>query len=172
MKKLLSMAVLAVCVVVLWGCSCSSNNSSSTSNSSNTASENSVQDVSDEPSIVADDCTVDYGQSIKYSKQDMDDAIEVIKQEFTSWPGGCVLHSISYSSDEECNTPDNIKWMNELAKDNDINGELTDCIMFKTNFHSPVNGGGAWEADKEYTDYQWWLARTQDGSWNLMTNGY
>ena len=40
------------------------------------------------------------------------------------------------------------------------------------DFHSPVQGGGAWEADKEYTDYQWWLARTDDGGWQLLSFGY
>ena len=29
-----------------------------------------------------------------------------------------------------------------------------------------------WEADKEYTDWEWWLARTADGGWQLLTWGY
>ncbi len=32
--------------------------------------------------------------------------------------------------------------------------------------------GGAWEADKEYEDYEWWLARTDGGEWELKTSGY
>jgi len=32
--------------------------------------------------------------------------------------------------------------------------------------------GGAWEADKEYTDWQWWLAREEGGDWELLTWGY
>ena len=35
-----------------------------------------------------------------------------------------------------------------------------------------LEGGGAWEPDTEYTDYQWWLARTQDGGWQLLSWGY
>jgi D-alanyl-D-alanine carboxypeptidase len=31
---------------------------------------------------------------------------------------------------------------------------------------------GAWEADREYTDYQWWLARSADGGWDIVTFGY
>ena len=32
-------------------------------------------------------------------------------------------------------------------------------------------GGGAWEANEEYT-WSWWLARSEGGEWNLMTWGY
>ena len=27
-------------------------------------------------------------------------------------------------------------------------------------------------ADKDYTDYQWWLGRTADGGWEIVTFGY
>lgn len=174
MKKLFSLTIMVVCIFALVGCSCSSKNNSSNSTNSNSSNvtNSSANAVSNEPSTVAPDCKIDYGQSTKYNQKDMDDAIDVIKKEFTSWLGGCVLHSISYSSDAECDTADNIKWMNELAKEKNINDKMTQCIMFKSNFHSPVNGGGAWEPDKEYTDYQWWLARTDGGEWKLMTNGY
>ena len=44
----------------------------------------------------------------------MDEAIEVIIGEFSTWEG-CELHSIAYSSDEFCNDS-NIAWMNELEE--------------------------------------------------------
>ncbi len=40
------------------------------------------------------------------------------------------------------------------------------------DFRSPMEQVGAWEADKEYTDYGWWLARTADGGWDVLTWGY
>lgn len=41
------------------------------------------------------------------------------------------------------------------------------------DFHSSENvSGTAFEADHDYTDYQWWLARTADGGWNIVTFGY
>ena len=40
------------------------------------------------------------------------------------------------------------------------------------DFHTAPDAGGAWEQDLEYTDWQWWLARTQDGGWEIVTNGY
>ena len=37
----------------------------------------------------------------------------------------------------------------------------------------PVNGGGAWEADREYTGWSWLLVREEDGGdWELLTAGY
>lgn len=113
------------------------------------------------------DVTIDYGKSGIYSKSDMDAAIEVIEKEFATWKG-CELHSISYESDE-CNDEENIDWMNELG---DENAEFTQCIEFVSDFHSPKSGGDAWEADYEYTDWEWWLARTDNGEWNLMTWGW
>ena len=62
--------------------------------------------------------------------------------------------------------------MNDLAPGQDLAGDFTQCIMFKSDFHSPKNGGGAWNADAEYTDWQWWLARADGGEWRLLTWGY
>ncbi len=81
---------------------------------------------------------------------------------------GCELHSISYTSDE-CNSEKNIEWMNDLG---DENAEFTQCIEFVSDFHSPKSGGSAWNADYEYRHWQWWLARTGNREWSLMTWGY
>ena len=114
--------------------------------------------------------SIDYGNSALYSKEDMDAAIAVIRKEFDTWDG-CELHSISYGSDDACSA-ENIRWMNELEAANDAQETFSQCILFKSDFHSPKNGGGAWNADQEYTDWQWWLARSEGGSWKLMTWGY
>lgn len=113
---------------------------------------------------------IEYGTSSIYSKEDMSAAINVILEEFNTWEG-CELHSISYSSDEECNNAENIRWMNDLEKANDNKEEFTQCIMFNSSFRSPINGGGAWNANEEYT-WSWWLGRSEGGDWKLMTWGY
>ena len=113
---------------------------------------------------------IDYGDSALYSKEDMAAAIIEIRKEFDTWEG-CELHSITYGSDAAC-SEDNIAWMNELEAANDAQETFFQCIMFKSDFHSPKNGGGAWEADAEYTDWQWWLARSENGQWKLVTWGY
>ena len=62
--------------------------------------------------------------------------------------------------------------MNELEAANDAQETFSQCILFKSDFHSPKKGGGAWNADQVYTDWQWWLARADGGTWKLMTWGY
>ena len=118
------------------------------------------------------DIEIDYGESYIYSRQDMDEAIEVIIGEFSTWEG-CELHSIAYSSDEFCNDS-NIAWMNELEEADDAGKreDFTQCIMFTGSFHTPKYNAGAWNPDEEYTDWQWWLARSESGQWKLMTSGY
>lgn len=142
MKKLISFVLVLVCLLGLVGCG--------------------VKPVSK--------AKIDYGSSSIYSKEDMDSAIGLIKDEFSTWEG-CELHSISYSSDDECNA-ENVSWMNELAKGQDLEANFTQCIMFKSDFHSPKKGGGAWNADEEYTNWQWWLARNDGGEWHMLTWGY
>ena len=113
---------------------------------------------------------VDYGTSEIYSQEDMEAAIKVILKEFDSWDG-CEMHFITYGGDDLCNE-DNIEWLNDLKKDHDKGDEFTQRIEFTSNFHSPKDGGEGWNADTEYTSWQWWLARSEDGKWKLMTWGY
>ena len=113
---------------------------------------------------------VDYGTSEIYSQEDMEAAIKVILKEFDSWDG-CEMHFITYGGDDLCNE-DNIEWLNDLKKDHDKGDEFTQCIEFTSNFHSLKDGGEGWNADTEYTSWQWWLARSEDGKWKLMTWGY
>ena len=41
------------------------------------------------------------------------------------------------------------------------------------DFHTPEDvGENTFNADFDYTDYQWWLARTDDGGWEVVTFGY
>ena len=118
------------------------------------------------------DIEISYGTSSIYSRQDMDEAIEVIRSEFSTWEG-CELHGIAYSSDEFCNAS-NIAWMNELEEADDAGKreDFTQCIMFTSSFHTPKYNAGAWNPDEEYAGWQWWLARSDGGQWKLMTSGY
>lgn len=111
------------------------------------------------------EASVDYGESDLYTLEEMDAAISLIEQEFSGWES-CVMHSIRYAGDE-CNTEENIAWLSSLG-----DKDYVECIEFLSTFHSPEEGGGAWEADTEYTNWNWWLARAEDGEWELLTWGY
>ena len=74
------------------------------------------------------------------------------------------IHQISTDSD-------NIAWMNDLEEANDNKEVFAQCISFDSSFHSPLHGGGAWNANEEYT-WTWWLVRTENSDWKLVSWGY
>ncbi len=112
---------------------------------------------------------IDYGESALYTKEDMDAAIRVIEKEFRTWRG-FELHRITFVSDEKCNE-ENVAWLNELEDANDADEHFTQCIVFESDFHTAKNDEG-FEADTDYTHWQWWLGRCDGGEWKLMTWGY
>ncbi|MBE5832260.1 MAG: hypothetical protein E7306_11050 [Butyrivibrio sp.] len=110
--------------------------------------------------------SIDYGTSQIYTKADMDEAIVLIKEKFEDFEG-CELHNIRYATDE-CNSEENIAWMNDLEEGQNF----TQCIVFLSDFHTPKDGGLTWEPDTEYKDWTWNLARAEGGEWHLVTWGY
>lgn len=142
MKKTLAVLLSVICLVSLFGCA-----------------KGKTEDVK-----------IDYGASSIYSHEDMDAAIKVIKEKFSTWHG-CELHTISYAGDEECSESE-LARMNQLKKDN-AEGPFTQVIVFMSDFHTPKHvRRDAWEVDKEYTGWNWYLARTEGGSWKLIDWGY
>ena len=111
------------------------------------------------------DPVIDYGASELYTEEELAEAAVQIKCRFASF-AGCELHALRYAGDG-VNTPENLEWLNGLDEGN----TYTECIGFLGDFHSPAEGMGAWAPDMEYTDYQWWLARTEEGGWQLLSWG-
>ena len=108
----------------------------------------------------------EYGISQIYTLEEQEEAMLRIKCEFASWEG-CELHKLSYAGDE-ANNAENLEWLN----DHEDGGSYTQVAEFLSDFHSPVQAAGAWEPDEEYKDYQWWLARTDGGDWEIVDYGY
>lgn len=108
--------------------------------------------------------SIDYGTSDVYSRQDMNEAVDLIKEKFDSWDG-CKLYSISYAGDDFCERE--LEYCNTLA---DEGITYAECIVFRMRFRSPIFGGGAWNPNFEY-NWSWYLARTQNGEWELLTWG-
>ncbi len=112
---------------------------------------------------------VDYGHSSLYSQEDMTAAVLVILRNFQpDIDSGCELHNIRYTSDDS-NSAENLDMLNNLADEGTV---YTQCAEFLMDFHSPKTDAGAWNVDEEYTDWQWWLARTDGGDWECVTYGY
>ena len=111
--------------------------------------------------------TVDYGTSDIYTEDELKDAVVQIKCKFAFW-GDIDLKSIRYAGDEAV-TEDNLKWMNEINPD----ANYAQVVGFLMDFHTPDDVGEmTFNADFDYTDFGWWLARTDDGGWEIVTFGY
>lgn len=114
----------------------------------------------------APEVEIDYGTSGLYTEEELKEAVTQIKCSFASWEG-CELHSLRYAGDE-ANNEENLAWLNSLDED----AHYVQAAEFLGDFHSPTEAAGAWNPDEEYRDYQWWLGRTDDGSWEIVSFGY
>jgi len=143
MKKTIAV-ILLLCLVMLCGCN--------------------------KPANMAN-VSINYGKSKMYSRQDMDSAISVIKKEFSSWDG-CVLHSISFTSDSICK--DNVGYCNTLREGAGFDKSVVfdESIVFESSFHTPKYGDNGFNPDEEYDGWNWVLARQDNGAWKLLTWGY
>ena len=115
----------------------------------------------------APEVKLDLSGSGLYTEEELCDAMLAVKCKFAAF-AGCELHSIRYAGDA-ANSEENVKWLNSL----DEGAHYTQALELLTDFHSPAEEGPfAWEIDREYTDYQWWLARAEGGEWVLVSWGY
>ena len=112
----------------------------------------------------APEVALDYGTSELYTQEDLDAAIIQIKCKFASFDG-CELQSLRYAGDE-ASTEENLAWLNSL----DESSNYVQVMEFLSSFHAVDSL--VFEPDTDYSDYQWWLARTEDGGWELVTWGY
>ena len=108
---------------------------------------------------------IDYGTSALFTPEELEEAAVQIKCKFASWEG-CELHSLRYAGDEN-STAENLAWLNSHGDYN-----FTQCAEFLSDFHSPAEGFSAFNLDYEYTNWQWWLAKTEDSGWEIIDWGY
>ena len=112
---------------------------------------------------------VNFGTSQLFLEEDLNAAMNLIREELATWEG-VELHAIRYAGDEN-STEENLKWLNEHEFAS--GKKYTECALFKTDFHSPAEGGElVLDPDTEYEDYQWWLARVDGGNWEIVDAGY
>ena len=111
--------------------------------------------------------SIDYGTSKLYTEDELKDAVIQIKCQFAFW-GNVELKSIRYAGDEKA-TDEMLSKINEKNSD----GKYTQVAEFLMDFHTPTEIGElTLNADSDYNDYQWWLARTADSGWEIVTFGY
>ena len=105
------------------------------------------------------------GSSEIYTIEERKEAADLVKDRINSYEG-CMLFLIKYQGDTV--SQNNLDYCNQLAKDGKI---YTDCMVFKSYFRSPIKNSGAWNPNELYT-WSYYLARTSDGAWEIVTGGY
>ena len=108
---------------------------------------------------------LDCGDSEIYTYEERKAAANLVADTINSFEG-CKLFLVKYDGDDT--SQKNLYYCNELAKDG---VQYVNCIVFTSYFRSPIFGGGAWNANEMYS-WSWYLARTDDGLWEIITYGY
>ena len=110
--------------------------------------------------------SIDLGGSKLYSGEELQDAMLAVKCQFAAWED-CELHAIRYAGDD-ANNEKNLTWLNSLTE----GANYTQAVELLMDFHTAPEAKGSWEPDHDYKDYQWWLARAEDGDWEIVSFGY
>lgn len=113
----------------------------------------------------APEAAIDLSGSECYTENELYDAMLAVKCRFASW-GDCDLYAIRYAGDEASNA-ESIAWLNSLQDGT----EYTQAVEFLMDFRTGAAVQDDLEPSKDYTDYPWWLARTNDGDWEIVTAG-
>ena len=112
------------------------------------------------------DITVDKGNSSKFSDQEIDSAIKVVKDNF-SFPGS-KLKLISY---DEAKSDDVIKDFMKYGAGKGTDIDLNNIIVLFSEFD--VTGKNPVLSKGEYKNYSWTLVRKdKDGEWKIEDQGY
>ena len=109
---------------------------------------------------------VNLGNSDVLAEESLQSAANIILDEIGSWHSVKRVYDVTYCGDEK--SADSLDYCIELGEKN-----YTECAVFKSNFltANSVQSGG-WNPNDVYTDWQWYLAKTENGEWELLTWGY
>lgn len=109
---------------------------------------------------------VNLGTSVLYSEEERQSAADVILDEIGSWNSVKQVYDVTYCGDEI--SSDSLDYCNTLGDKN-----YTQCVVFESSFKSADKRHcGAFNPNDVYTDWQWYLAKTDGGEWELLTCGY
>ncbi len=113
----------------------------------------------------APEVAIDLSGSEIYTEEELYDAMLAIKCQFASW-AGCRLYAIRYAGDE-ANNAENLAWLKETG-----GAEYAQVAKFQMNFRTAPDMTGTLDPDTDYAAYEWWLARVENGGWEIVSFGY
>ena len=106
---------------------------------------------------------INLGESNDYSLQV---AANIITEEIGGWESVKRVYDITYCGDEL--SADNLDYCKTLGEKNYIQ-----CAVFSSSFLTAKSSeSGGFNPNSRYDDWMWYLAKTDDGEWELLTWGY
>lgn len=116
------------------------------------------------------DASITIGKSVKFSKKEIDDAVECVKERFKNYKG-CTLTDLWYDENKS-NT-----YVEDYLKygDGTENGSTKEnAIVLMSNFNvDSLGGDGSFEPNSTTDDYQWVLIRdSKTSKWEVIESGY
>lgn len=107
-------------------------------------------------------CNIVPIESDAYSQEDYEQACSVVFRYFKGFRG-CSMTEIRYAGDDEMNA------MKEWAKEYVVD----EVIILKSDFTTDGKGGdGSLNPNDTYTDWNWILAKDNNGRWRHIDHGY
>lgn len=105
----------------------------------------------------------EYVESEMYSQEDIESAIDTIKNEFDREWKGCSLTEIYYAGDEKSRAYQ--EWAERHQAD--------EVIVLLSSFDVDESGGdGSLNPNSTYSDWNWILVRDTGGKWEHVDHGY
>ncbi|MCR4622444.1 MAG: D-alanyl-D-alanine carboxypeptidase family protein [Clostridiales bacterium] len=108
------------------------------------------------------DPVISTGESTLFTQEELAEAAVQIKCKFASWEK-CELHSLVYAGDDACDG-ETLEWLNSRNS----GASFTRAAKFVCSFRTAGDIKGAWEPDTEYDDCEWYLAKAENGSWEIV----
>jgi len=108
------------------------------------------------------------GSSEIYSNEDLQAAVDAIMNVVNNeWSVNIEMQELYYAWDDTATA--NIDYCKSL------NPEITECVVFTSNFHIPEQDtqmAGAFEPNADINGWSWTLGKNTAGEWEVLTNGF
>lgn len=106
------------------------------------------------------------GKSDVLSQDSLQSAANSILAEISSWDSVKRVYDVTYCGDKI--SADNLDYCIMLGEKN-----YTQCAVFTSSFFTANSmGSGGFNPNSRYDGWSWYLAKTADGDWELLTWGY
>lgn len=117
--------------------------------------------ISDEAKGFFEDASIVLNEYDKLPDEEWKVVLSIVENEFNSWPG-FVMHYI-----EDVYVGTNTSYCEMLG--NDVEFDM--CVTLKSSFTTGENAWSGFSENVTYEDFNWYLARTKDGEWQLVEYG-